>query len=63
MVRGGYGVSYVHFSRAGGGDILPINGPQVVNAVVNQTVPTPRRSCRRSRAIRPGWPIRRSSTR
>jgi hypothetical protein len=30
----------VHFSRAGGGDILPINGPQVVNAVVNQTVPT-----------------------
>ena len=63
VVRGGYGVSYVHFSRAGGGDVLPINGPQVVNAVVNQTVPTLRRSCRRSRAIRPGWPIRRSSTR
>jgi hypothetical protein len=40
VVRGGYGVSYIHFSRAGGGDILPINGPQVVNAVVNQTVPT-----------------------
>ncbi|MET0168509.1 MAG: TonB-dependent receptor [Vicinamibacterales bacterium] len=40
VIRGGYGVSYVHFSRAGGGDILPINGPQVVNAVVNQTVPT-----------------------
>ena len=40
VVRGGYGVSYVHFSRAGGGDLLPINGPQVVNAVVNQTVPT-----------------------
>ena len=40
VVRGGYGISYVHFSRAGGGDILPINGPQVVNAVVNQTVPT-----------------------
>ena len=39
MIRGGYGISYVHFSRAGGGDILPINGPQVVNAVVNQTVP------------------------
>ena len=30
----------MHFSRAGGGDLLPINGPQVVNAVVNQTVPT-----------------------
>jgi hypothetical protein len=40
VIRGGYGVSYVHFSRAGGGDVLPINGPQVVNAVVNQTVPT-----------------------
>jgi hypothetical protein len=39
VVRGGYGISYIHFSRAGGGDILPINGPQVVNAVVNQTVP------------------------
>jgi hypothetical protein len=38
-VRGGYGVSYVHFSRAGGGDLLPINGPQVVNAIVNQTNP------------------------
>ena len=40
VIRGGYGVSYVHFNRAGGGDILPINGPQVVNAVVNQTNPT-----------------------
>jgi hypothetical protein len=39
-IRGGYGVSYVHFSRAGGGDVLPINGPQVVNAVVNQANPT-----------------------
>jgi hypothetical protein len=39
VIRGGYGVSYVHFSRAGGGDVLPINGPQVINAVVNQTVP------------------------
>ena len=39
MIRGGYGISYVHFSRAGGGDLLPINGPQVVNAVVNQTQP------------------------
>ena len=36
VIRGGYGVSYIHFSRAGGGDLLPINGPQVINAVVNQ---------------------------
>ena len=32
-------MSYVHFHRAGGANILPINGPQVVNAVVNQTNP------------------------
>jgi outer membrane receptor protein involved in Fe transport len=40
VVRGGYGMSYVHFHRAGGANILPINGPQVINAVVNQTDPT-----------------------
>jgi hypothetical protein len=37
VVRGGYGVSYVHFHRAGGANVLPINGPQVINAVVAQT--------------------------
>src|SRR5688572_19603644 len=37
VVRGGYGVSYIHFHRAGGGNVLPINGPQVINAVINQT--------------------------
>ena len=36
VFRGGYGVSYVHFHRAGGANILPINGPQVINAVVVQ---------------------------
>ncbi|HWK09886.1 MAG TPA: TonB-dependent receptor [Vicinamibacterales bacterium] len=40
VVHGGYGISYAHFTRAGGGDLLPINGPQVVNAVINQTRPT-----------------------
>jgi hypothetical protein len=40
VVRGGYGVSYVHFHRAGGANILSINGPQVINAVVVQTNPT-----------------------
>jgi hypothetical protein len=37
VARGGYGLSYTHFNRAGGGNLLPINGPQVINAVVNQT--------------------------
>jgi hypothetical protein len=35
-IRSGYGISYVHFNRSGGGNILGINGPQVVNAIVNQ---------------------------
>jgi hypothetical protein len=39
VVRGGYGLSYVHFHRAGGANILALNGPQVINAVVNQTNP------------------------
>ena len=39
VVRGGYGIGYVHYYRAGGGNLLPINGPQVINAVVNQTNP------------------------
>jgi hypothetical protein len=37
VMRGGYGISYTHFNRAGGGNLLPINGPQVINAVVVQT--------------------------
>jgi hypothetical protein len=41
VFRGGYGVSYVHFHRAGGANVLPINGPQVINAVVVQTPTTP----------------------
>jgi len=37
VVRGGWGISYVHNQRTGAADLLPINGPQVINAVVNQT--------------------------
>jgi hypothetical protein len=36
VIRSGVGVSYVHFHRAGAANLLPINGPQVVNAVINQ---------------------------
>jgi Carboxypeptidase regulatory-like domain/TonB dependent receptor/TonB-dependent Receptor Plug Domain len=39
VLRSGYGVSYVHFHRAGGANVLPINGPQVINAVVVQSNP------------------------
>ncbi|PYR36583.1 MAG: TonB-dependent receptor, partial [Acidobacteria bacterium] len=40
VVRGGYGISYVHVNRTGAADLLPINGPQVINAVINQTNPS-----------------------
>jgi len=36
VIRGGYGISHVHFNRAGGGNILGINGPQVVIAAIAQ---------------------------
>jgi hypothetical protein len=39
VVRGGYGIAYIHFHRAGGGNVLPINGPQVITAVVSQANP------------------------
>jgi carboxypeptidase family protein/TonB-dependent receptor-like protein len=39
VVRGGYGISYVHNNRVGAADLLPINGPQVINAVINQSNP------------------------
>jgi hypothetical protein len=39
VIRGGYGVAYIHFHRAGGGNLLPINGPQVITAVASQSNP------------------------
>jgi hypothetical protein len=36
VIRTGYGISYVHFNRVGSADLLAINGPQVVSALVNQ---------------------------
>ena len=39
VLRGGYGMSYVHFHRAGGANVLPINGPHVINAVLKNTNP------------------------
>jgi hypothetical protein len=37
VIRGGYGISYVHHNRVGSADLLGINGPQVVIATINQT--------------------------
>jgi hypothetical protein len=36
VLRTAYGMSYIHFNRAGGGNILGINGPQVVIAAIQQ---------------------------
>ena len=36
VVRGGYGVSYVHFNRLGGENLLSFNGPHVVEIAISQ---------------------------
>jgi hypothetical protein len=45
VVRGGFGMSYVHYTRAGSGDILGINAPQAQFANVNQITPTATNHC------------------
>jgi hypothetical protein len=49
-VRGGFGMSYVHYTRAGSGDILPISAPQAQFASVTQATtaantPSPTTHC------------------
>jgi hypothetical protein len=39
-IRGGFGLSYAHYTRAGSGDILGINAPQAQFAAVTQIAPT-----------------------
>ena len=41
VVRGGFGMSYAHYTRAGSGDILAINAPQAQFASVNQNLNPP----------------------
>jgi TonB-dependent receptor-like protein len=36
VVRGGYGISYIHFNRMGGENLLSFNGPHVVGLNINQ---------------------------
>ncbi|MEO6923242.1 MAG: TonB-dependent receptor [Bryocella sp.] len=44
-IRGGFGMSYVHYTRAGSGNILAINAPQAQFAAVKQPTPTPGNHC------------------
>jgi len=45
VVRGGFGTGYVHYTRAGSGDILAINAPQAQFAVVTQIKPSTTNQC------------------
>ncbi|MGB8847639.1 MAG: TonB-dependent receptor, partial [Terracidiphilus sp.] len=44
-VRGGFGTGYVHYTRAGSGDITAINAPQAQFAAVSQIAPTTSDHC------------------
>jgi hypothetical protein len=44
-LRGGFGTSYIHYTRAGSGNILAINAPQAQFAAVTQITPTPANQC------------------
>lgn len=44
-IRGGFGTGYVHYTRAGSGDILGINAPQAQFAAVVQPAPSGANHC------------------
>jgi hypothetical protein len=44
-IRGGFGTGYVHYTRAGSGDILGINAPQAQFAAVVQPTPSGTNHC------------------
>lgn len=41
VLRGAYGISYVHFNRLGGENLLGYNGPSIVNLTINQVATQP----------------------
>jgi len=45
VIRGGFGIGYVHYTRAGSGDILGINAPQAQFAAVSQIKPSTTNHC------------------
>ena len=45
VVRGGFGIAYTHYTRAGSGDILGINAPQAQFASVVQITPSTSNHC------------------
>ena len=45
VIRSGYGISYTQYNRAGGENNLTYNGPNVVNASINNPTPTTSNLC------------------
>jgi hypothetical protein len=45
VLRGGFGVSFAHYTRAGSADVLPINAPQAQFAAVSQITPNTTNHC------------------
>ncbi|MDE1175764.1 MAG: TonB-dependent receptor [Edaphobacter sp.] len=45
VLRGGYGIGYTQWNRAGGENNLTYNGPNVVNASITQVAPTASSLC------------------
>ncbi len=45
VVRGAYGVSYIHFNRLGGENLLAYNGPNIVDTIINQSAPLGQTLC------------------
>ncbi len=41
VIRTAYGISYIHFNRLGGENLLVYNGPNVVDAIIDQTTALP----------------------
>jgi hypothetical protein len=41
VLRGGYGISYIHFNRLGGENLLSYNGPNIISNSVTQQVTQP----------------------
>lgn len=53
-IRGGFGVSYIHFNRAGSGNELPLNAPQVLFVVKGQSSPAAPGYRRLDQGFQPG---------
>ncbi len=41
VIRGGYGISYIHFNRLGGENLLSYNGPNIIGNSITQQVSQP----------------------